>query len=85
MHVCVMGAGIVGLSTAYALTQKGHRVTVIDQAEAGQLTAMCGGDEAVFARVKPVIDCRLPMTELPAAYARMGTRLVRGKVVLENL
>jgi NADPH2:quinone reductase len=35
-------------------------------------------------RVKPVIDCRLPMTELPAAYARMGTRLVRGKVVLEN-
>jgi len=35
-------------------------------------------------KVKPVIDCRLPMTELPAAYARMGTRLVHGKVVLEN-
>jgi len=35
-------------------------------------------------KVKPVIDCRLPMTELPAAYARMGTRRVLGKVVMLN-
>lgn len=35
-------------------------------------------------KVKPVIDCRLPMAELPAAYARMGTRRVLGKVVLTN-
>jgi NADPH:quinone reductase len=35
-------------------------------------------------RIKPVIDCRLPMSELPAAYARMGTRKVRGKVLLVN-
>lgn len=35
-------------------------------------------------KVKPVIDCRLPMHELPAAYARMGTRKVVGKVVLLN-
>ncbi len=34
--------------------------------------------------VKPVIDIRLPMSELPAAYARMGTRQVRGKVLLVN-
>jgi NADPH2:quinone reductase len=34
--------------------------------------------------IKPVIDCRLPMHELPAAYARMGTRQVRGKVLLVN-
>jgi NADPH:quinone reductase len=34
--------------------------------------------------VKPVIDRRLPMTELPAAYARMGTRQVQGKLVLVN-
>ena len=26
------GAGIVGLATAYELTQAGHQVTVIDQA-----------------------------------------------------
>jgi NADPH2:quinone reductase len=35
-------------------------------------------------KVKPVIDRRLPMTALPQAYARMGSRLVRGKLVLVN-
>jgi NADPH:quinone reductase len=35
-------------------------------------------------RVKPVIDQRLPMTALPQAYQRMGTRQVRGKLVLVN-
>lgn len=34
--------------------------------------------------VKPVIDCRLPMSELPAAYARMASREVQGKVLLVN-
>jgi len=34
--------------------------------------------------IKPVIDTRLPMTDLPAAYARMGTRRVMGKVLLVN-
>jgi NADPH:quinone reductase len=34
--------------------------------------------------VKPVIDQRLPMSELPAAFARMGTRRVMGKVLLVN-
>ena len=30
MHVVVLGAGVVGLTTAYYLTLDGHRVTVID-------------------------------------------------------
>ena len=34
--------------------------------------------------VKPVIDRRLPMTELPQAFARMGSRQVRGKLVMVN-
>ena len=34
--------------------------------------------------VKPAIDCRMPMTELPAAYARMGSRQVMGKVLMVN-
>ena len=34
--------------------------------------------------VKPVIDSRLPMRDLLAAYQRMGTRQVRGKLVLMN-
>ena len=35
-------------------------------------------------KIKPVIDQRLPMQELPAAYARMGSRKVRGKLVMTN-
>ena len=34
--------------------------------------------------VKPVIDRRLPMGELPAAYARMGSRQVIGKILMLN-
>lgn len=33
-------------------------------------------------RIKPVIDCVMPMAELPAAYARMRARDVKGKLVL---
>ncbi len=35
-------------------------------------------------KVKPVIDQRLPMKELPAAYALMASRKVRGKLVMTN-
>ncbi len=34
--------------------------------------------------VKPVIDSVLPMAELKAAYARMGSRQVQGKLLLVN-
>jgi NADPH2:quinone reductase len=35
-------------------------------------------------RIKPVIDRRMPMAQLPEAYARMGSRQVRGKLVMIN-
>jgi NADPH2:quinone reductase len=35
-------------------------------------------------RIKPAIDMRLPMNELPKAFARMGSREVRGKIVMTN-
>ncbi len=35
-------------------------------------------------KVKPVIDQRLPMRDLHAAYARMGSRAVQGKLVMLN-
>jgi NADPH2:quinone reductase len=35
-------------------------------------------------RIKPAIDARLPMGELPAAFARMASRQVMGKVLLVN-
>jgi NADPH2:quinone reductase len=35
-------------------------------------------------RIKPVIDRTMPMNELKAAYARMGSRAVMGKLVMVN-
>jgi NADPH:quinone reductase len=35
-------------------------------------------------KIKPVIDVQMPMSELKAAYARMGQRQVMGKLVLTN-
>lgn len=35
-------------------------------------------------RIKPVIDRQMPMAELKAAYAHMGSRGVKGKLVLVN-
>lgn len=35
-------------------------------------------------QIKPVVDQTLPMSELPKAYAIMGSRAVKGKLVLVN-
>ena len=35
-------------------------------------------------KIKPAIDARMPMSELKAAYARMNSRKVMGKLVLVN-
>lgn len=37
-HICIIGGGIIGLSTAYYLLKDGHRVTIIDK---GNLTGGC--------------------------------------------
>lgn len=35
-------------------------------------------------KIKPVIDCILPMSQLKQAYAHMGSRGVKGKIVLQR-
>ena len=35
-------------------------------------------------KIKPVIDRTMPMAELKAAYAHMGSRAVKGKLVMVN-
>ena len=33
MHVVVLGAGVIGVTTAYYLSELGHQVTIIDQSQ----------------------------------------------------
>ncbi|MEX6506114.1 NAD(P)/FAD-dependent oxidoreductase [Jiella sp. M17.18] len=44
MDVIVVGAGIVGLSTAWALTKRGHAVTLLEQAETIPSPLAASGD-----------------------------------------
>lgn len=57
MHVCVLGAGIVGLAAAYELHVAGHQVTVVDQAaQAGTGTSMGNGAQLSYSYVQPLAD-----------------------------
>ena len=56
MRVCVLGAGIVGLATAYALSRAGHDVTVIDRAQPGGGASGGNGSQLSYSYVQPLAD-----------------------------
>lgn len=56
MRVCVLGAGIIGLATAYTLRRAGHDVTVIDRASPGSGASGGNGAQLSYAYVQPLAD-----------------------------
>jgi len=61
MHICVIGAGVVGLTTAYFLQSEGHTVTVVDREPAAGLGASGGnGAQLSYAFVAPLADASIP-------------------------
>ena len=56
MRVCVLGAGIVGLTTAYELNRAGHDVTVIDRARPGNGASGGNGSQLSYSYVQPLAD-----------------------------
>ena len=53
-HVCVLGAGIAGVTTAYWLNREGFEVTVIErQARAGMETSFANGAQLSLANAVP--------------------------------
>ena len=56
MRVCVLGAGIVGLATAYALSRAGHEVSVIDRASPGSGASGGNGSQLSYSYVQPLAD-----------------------------
>ena len=69
------GASIVGVFWG-GFAQKEPKANAAGMAELAQWYAE--------GRIKPVIDSTMPMLELKAAYARMGSRGVKGKLVMVN-
>ena len=68
MHICVIGAGVIGLTTAYFLQHEGHSVTVVDRApEVGQGASAANGAQLSYAFVAPLADASVP-PKLPALF-----------------
>lgn len=54
-HICVIGAGIIGATTAYALSKDGWSVTVIDsEPAAGMRASYANGAQLSYSYVEPL-------------------------------
>ncbi|MEC5162332.1 MULTISPECIES: D-amino acid dehydrogenase [unclassified Janthinobacterium] len=57
MKICVLGAGVVGLTSAYALARRGHEVSVVDaHARVGQGASLANGAQLSYSYVAPLAD-----------------------------
>lgn len=55
MHIVVLGAGVIGITTAYYLNRAGFRVTVIERnATAGMETSYANGGQLSYSYVAPL-------------------------------
>ena len=57
--VVVLGAGIVGLASAWELAQQGHRVTVVDRAASGAGASRANGAQLSYSYVQPLADASI--------------------------
>lgn len=55
MRVCVLGAGVIGLTTAYFLAKAGHRVTIVDRnGLPAQEASYANGGQLSYSYVAPL-------------------------------
>lgn len=59
MHVCVLGAGIAGLATAWQLSQQGFTVSVIDRGQPGRGASGGNGAQLSYSYVAPLADASI--------------------------
>ncbi len=60
MHSCVLGGGVIGVTTAYQLLMAGHEVTLIDaQDNVAQMTSLGNGAQLSYSYVAPLADASI--------------------------
>ncbi len=64
MHVGVLGAGIVGLATAWQLSLRGVQVSVVDRAAPGSGASGGNGAQLSYSYVQPLADASI-LKQLP--------------------
>ncbi|MEO6278429.1 D-amino acid dehydrogenase [Roseateles sp.] len=64
-HCVVIGGGVVGLTTAWALLQRGHSVTLIErEAEVAEGASRANGGQLSYRYVSPLADAGVPLKAL---------------------
>ncbi|AIO69299.1 D-amino acid dehydrogenase [Burkholderia oklahomensis] len=75
MRICVLGAGVVGLTTAYHLAREGHDVTVLEARSDAMLDAsFANGGQLSYSYVAPLADPAV-LSKLPAWLVRTDSAL----------
>ncbi len=55
MHICVIGAGVIGVTSAYLLARSGHTVTLLDALQGpARLTSEANGGQLSYSYVAPL-------------------------------
>lgn len=61
-QVCIIGGGVIGLASAYALVRAGHEVTLIDARDSlGSETSFANGGQLSYRYVAPLADAGVPL------------------------
>lgn len=64
-QVCIIGGGVIGLASAYALVRAGHEVTVIESRDSlGSETSFANGGQLSYRYVAPLADAGVPLQAL---------------------
>ena len=78
MHVTVLGAGIIGVSTAWHLLQRGHSVTVVDRQPAAALeTSFANAAQISVSYCEPWANRQAPMKALKWMFSATSPLLFR--------
>jgi D-amino-acid dehydrogenase len=61
-RVCIIGGGVIGLATAYALVRDGFEVTVVEARDSlGSETSFANGGQLSYRYVAPLADAGVPL------------------------
>ena len=80
MHIVVVGAGIIGTSTAWYLAERGHRVTVVErQADAALETSFANAGQISVSHCEPWANREAPLKALKWMFSKEAPLLFRPK------